>query len=394
MFVKLLVFALNSDTNLNESPFYARYKVSPLIESKFRLNSTMIKLQHHQLHPQHRKMLNTSSIKRAFAVACVVTVIYLCVVFRTELIEPVKLITNDKTLQNIEATSEIVINEGDEIYDLNSLPFIEFCKLCIQHDFDCVVIEPCFMKTFITPLELELLNSRNIVKPTDFECNLTKSGNQLISVAIKSRQQLAKLADELKSKHFSVKTYNDDGGQITNVLIHKTYTLIHLIVLEAQENGHLLIKGIDEDGWTVNSKLLVHRNELSFAQFDQLFDDFETQLVEDPANDVTFQVVASQSLANFLMQRKYSRKIDCDRQLAAQMNKEAKKLLNDAKVTQEMVETLKSSLKMVNELSKQLLIPLWLDGGTLLGKQLVRQQITITAFGQLRCIVASFVLSS
>ena len=119
------------------------------------------------------------------------------------------------------------------------------------------------------------------------------------------------------------------------------------------------------------SEYKIEKNELTYGQSAQAFDAFDViQYKVPPSNQQVAAmneptIILPQNISLFLFQYKYSNFIECNKTLAAQ-TKATRKERNETK-DGKIGEKMKGSLQVLRLLEKTFLIPLWFDGGSLLG---------------------------
>lgn len=142
--------------------------------------------------------------------------------------------------------------------------------------------------------------------------------------------------------------------------------MVHLSGFILHTN-YLTIKPLKAKSIFENS---IQLKDLSFGRVEQAFDDFSKVLVKTQDHEL----LIIKEVSHFLMELKFSRFISCNQQLAEKIkakkgpsnltnDEEKEKETNDVKMSQKLSE----SFQLIKMLEKKLLIPLWLDGGTLLG---------------------------
>lgn len=263
-----------------------------------------------------------------------------------------------------------IVSEVDS-KDLNlSDELFTFTETFRVHKADVVLIEPCLLWTVLTNNFKQILIKRKYVAEEGIECKRTENGDRILyTFAISSSAvnivlvaNQSSLQSGLAERGFDISLKFDELDKRLN---HAFFSLnditIHLVVVHKRPN-YFLIKPLVGLNDTVTTR------ELQFGQTSQAFDKFHVTSYATQG----YKILLVEKVSYFLMELKFSQFIDCDRTLA-------KKVKFDAPVPplnwwpalelarKDMSSKLNESFKLIKMLEKQLLIPLWLDGGTLLG---------------------------
>lgn len=227
-----------------------------------------------------------------------------------------------------------------------------------------VLIEPCLLWQMLHVDLQKLLSDRSLVDKSITSCDHNSSDKnvRLITFGVMDVEltKLEQLESQLSQKGYLTvsSTYSN---RINHLFAKRKNHVIHLPVFNNVSN-YLNVTEIN-DALDIHKLLGVSKYDLPFGTVDQLFDMIQVHLITIQETDAL--IVAP--IGSFLMNLKMSHFIDCNRKLASTSTGEAKKILDNSETAKKMIDLLRQSLTMVYKMSNELLVPLWLDGGTLLG---------------------------
>lgn len=239
-----------------------------------------------------------------------------------------------------------------------------FLSSCDKKGIQAIMIEPCLLAQILEPHESELLKARKITPELGYNCKISTNKKTIYSFAIHENHAkfLPLLAAPAKAKRDTI-----DVGDVTHVFALSNSVIIHIVILFRRSN-FWYIKPVDHNQ-AVQYK--IEKNELTYGQSAQAFDVFDVVQFKVPASNVQVAaaeeptVIVPQNISRFLFQYKYSKFIECNKELAA----ETRKIRKERNETQDekIGEKMKGSLQVLKLLETNFLIPLWFDGGSLLG---------------------------
>ena len=241
-----------------------------------------------------------------------------------------------------------------------------FLSTCDQKGIQAILIEPCLLAQILEPQEKELLKTRKISPEIGYNCKISNDRKTSYSFAI--HEHHAKFLPLLAvQSDWKVKRDAIDVSDFTHVFAISNSVIIHILVL-FQRSRFWYIKPVDPDQ---AKEYKIERNELTYGQSAQAFDVFDVMQYKVPPSDLQVAtmneptIIVPQNISLFLFQYKYSHFIECNKTLAAQ-TKQVRKDRNETE-DEKIGEKMEGSLQVLKILEKNFLIPMWFDGGSLLG---------------------------
>lgn len=230
---------------------------------------------------------------------------------------------------------------------------LEFAQLTNQLNIQVFLIEPCVLWPFMTIKQQNKLKDHYSVPEGAVDCTQTTNGVTLITFGI--------FVDDLPSDTihrrlqelgFSTVSYSDQEiheGRMLHFMARKRDVVIHLVTFTPRSE-FLFIHPLPHALFNIS------REDLRYGAFAAAFDQFKLRyhLLNN------FNILFSSNVPYFLFQINYSRFQECNHELAKLWDK-------DFPPKEDMTIKMKETVKAIRLLTSSNLIPIWLDGGSLLG---------------------------
>lgn len=267
--------------------------------------------------------------------------------------------TDQKLFGSLIVSSKVIdLKLPNEVYD--------FLTTSAKRGIQAILIEPCLLAQILDPAEKELLKSRKISPDFGYNCKKSKDKKKIYSFAI--HENHAKYLPLLAAgSNVKVKREDIDTKDVTHVFALSDTVIIHILVL-FQRSKFWYIKPVDS---TQAAEYKIESTELTYGQSAQAFDIFDVIAYKVPSSNLQLAtmneptIIVPKNISMYLFQYKYSKFIECNRELAAE-TKATRKERNETEDTK-IGDKMKGSLRVLKLMENNFLIPLWFDGGSLLG---------------------------
>ena len=266
--------------------------------------------------------------------------------------------TDRKVSGNLFVSEKVIdIKLPDEVHT--------FLSTCSKTGIQAILIEPCLLAQTVDQEAKELLKTRKIIPELGYNCKISKDKKTIYSFAI--HENHAKFLPLLAVHGQKVKRETVDMSDVTHVFALSNSVIVHILVL-FQRSTFWYVKPV-ETNQALEYK--IERDELTYGQSPQAFDAFDVEQFKVPASNLQLAtmneptVIIPKNVSLFLFQYKFSSFIECNKELAAQTKlvRKERNETDDDKIGDKM----KGSMQVLKLLEKNLLVPLWFDGGSLLG---------------------------
>ena len=258
-------------------------------------------------------------------------------------------------------------SEAVFVIDQTSLPQIntsslspqvlQFLTLTSTSGASVFVIEPCILWKACTAKEKNKLHRRRAVPDFARACSKTKDGKNYITTLAAFELDLRILqSDDLRmkltSEGFNVSGHRDlsvRAGRTTHLIVRKKKSIIHVVIF-FQRNFFLQIHSLPTDSYGI------HAADIRFGKEDAAFENIG--LSARLLNGQTVLIPAEH--LRFLFEIRHSKWRECRHDLAAKHNKKYP-------LTGEPLVDLISTLEAIRNVTYHTLLPVWMDGGSLIG---------------------------
>lgn len=225
-------------------------------------------------------------------------------------------------------------------------------QVIYSHKLPIFLIEPCILWKILTKDEqYKLISRRSKYKFAD-ECNLTESNLHLYTFGLIDQHDSSiwsLLSESLKSKGFNV-NISPNENQINHLLIKSKETLVHVVIFSQRGDMHMAQALGDSTSFAIKSE------ELRLGQYESAFELITPTAVKINGN----YLLIPSNYQRFMFELPHSRFLECRHDLA---KKWAAKYSLNSKVENKLNET----LAIMRHLIFDVHVPIWMDGGSLLG---------------------------
>ena len=271
--------------------------------------------------------------------------------------------------QNVQEDPSSVMLPGNEVDDFPSALLIidsyqieevtrttlSFITKLLEHNINVFFIEPCVLWKTITESDQQQLDKRASVPQFATSCYpIQASGPAFMTLGIKESDSISMGSPLMKAllvkEGYEVEEFWDPKtGRMSHHLARKEGQIIHTVTF-FKRNTFLVTHELRNPPFGVSVK------ELRFGATKQAFEPIK--LTYNNINNA--KVILPQQRAQLLFEIPHSQFLECRHDLAAKYD--VKYALKDVALTQ-----LQETIKVMRQITYKVQMPIWLDGGSLIG---------------------------
>lgn len=230
---------------------------------------------------------------------------------------------------------------------------LSFLSMTASSGANVFLIEPCILWEASSSSQKNRLVNRKAVKDAVRTCNRMR--DNITTVAAFEDDLLILLTPDFGLKlllaGYTVQSHSDPhvrSGKTTHLIITKENAVIHVVIFY-QRNSFLQIHALPDASFA-------QKHDLRFGNFDAAFENITLAIRKVNKQ----QVMIPDDHVRFLFEMPHSQFLECRHDLAAKHNR-------NYPLTRGARTDLISSLEAIRNVTYKTLLPVWMDGGSLIG---------------------------